>query len=80
MIKNDLCVVFLCNKPYFNKFIYTCNQLITNGKYNGNICLVVGDDLNNDKFYEIFSKKVIPLVLSQQNLTFIKVFDRCSFF
>jgi hypothetical protein len=47
MIK-DVCVVFLCDKAYFNKFIHTCNQLITNGKYNGNICLVVGDDLNND--------------------------------
>jgi hypothetical protein len=43
----DVCVVFLCNKQYFNKFIYTCNQLITNGKYNGNICLVIGDDLHN---------------------------------
>jgi hypothetical protein len=51
MIK-DRCVVFLCDKAYFNKFIYTCNQLITNGKYNGNICLVVGDDLNNDKMLE----------------------------
>lgn len=46
---NDVCVVFLCDKPYFNRFIYTCNQLITNGKYNGNICLVVGDDLQNDE-------------------------------
>ena len=45
MIKDDVCVVFLCDKAYFNKFIYTCNQLITNGNYNGNICLVVGDDL-----------------------------------
>lgn len=43
----NLCVVFLCNKPYFNKFMYTCEQLITHGKYKGNICLVVGDDLNN---------------------------------
>ena len=46
---NNVCVVFLCNKSYFNKFIYTCNQLIENGKYNGNICLVVGDDLLNDE-------------------------------
>jgi hypothetical protein len=45
-MKDDVCVVFLCDKAYFNKFIYTCNQLITNGKYNGNICLVVGDDLH----------------------------------
>jgi hypothetical protein len=48
MIKN-VCVVFLCNKAYFNKFVYTCNQLIKNGKYAGNICLVVGNDLNNDE-------------------------------
>lgn len=48
----DFCIVFLCDKAYFNKFIYTCNQLIRNGKYNGNICLVVGDDLNNDKLLE----------------------------
>ena len=46
---DDVCVVFLCNKAYFNKFIYTCNQLITNGKYNGNICLVIGDDLYNSE-------------------------------
>ncbi len=45
----DVCVVFLCNKAYFNKFIYTCNQLIENGKYKGNICLVVGDDLHSDE-------------------------------
>ena len=48
----DICVVFVCNKTYFNKFINTCNQLIKNGKYNGNICLVVGDDLNNDELLD----------------------------
>lgn len=42
---NDVCVVFLCDQAYFNKFLYTCNQLITNGKYTGDICLVIGDDL-----------------------------------
>jgi hypothetical protein len=47
-----VCVVFLCDKAYFNKFIYTCNQLITNGKYKGNICLVIGDDLLNDKLLD----------------------------
>ena len=31
-MSNDVCVVFLCDKAYFNKFIYTCSQLITNGK------------------------------------------------
>jgi hypothetical protein len=42
------CVVFVCNKVYFDKFINSCNQLIENGKYNENICLVIGDDLYND--------------------------------
>jgi hypothetical protein len=44
-----ICVVFTVNKPYFDKFIYTCNQLITNGNYKGEICLVIGDDLQNDE-------------------------------
>ena len=48
----DICIVFVCNKAYFNKFINTCSQLIKNGKYNGNICLVVGDDLNNDELLD----------------------------
>jgi hypothetical protein len=43
------CVVFLCNRDYFDKFIYTCDQLVTIGKYTGEICLVIGDDLYNDE-------------------------------
>jgi hypothetical protein len=46
------CVVFVCNKNYFDKFVNTCNQLITNGKYKGNICLVIGSDLQGDKVLE----------------------------
>lgn len=42
------CVVFVCNKGYFDRFIHSVNQLVTNGKYTGNICLVIGDDLLND--------------------------------
>ena len=48
----SLCVVFVVNKGYFDKFINTCNQLLTNGCYKGNICLVVGEDLNNDTLLE----------------------------
>jgi len=47
-----LCAVFLCDKAYFSKFIYTCSQLITNGNYKGDICLVVGDDLHNDNMLD----------------------------
>jgi hypothetical protein len=39
------CVVLLCDAAYFNKFLYTCEQLITRGNYKGPICLVIGDDL-----------------------------------
>jgi len=46
------CVVFVCNKTYFHKFIATCTSLITTGKYSGDICLVVGDDLLNDDVLE----------------------------
>ena len=44
----SVCAVFLCNKPYFDKFLYTCQQLLTNGQYTGPICLVIGDDLQHD--------------------------------
>jgi hypothetical protein len=47
-----ICCIFVSNKKYFNKFINTCSQLISNGKYNGDICLIIGDDLNNDKLLD----------------------------
>ena len=49
---NDICVVFLCDKLYFNKFIYTCTQLTTIGNYKGDIVLIIGDDLNNNKILD----------------------------
>lgn len=52
MDNNDICAVFLCDKAYFNKFIYTCDQLVTKGKYKGNICLVIGDDLQGNPLLE----------------------------
>ena len=49
-----ICAVFLCDKAYFDKFIYTCSQLITNGNYRGDICLVIGDDLYNDSMLDCY--------------------------
>ena len=49
---SSVCAVFVCNKPYFDKFIYTCKQLVTNGNYKGPICLVIGDDLQNDSLLQ----------------------------
>lgn len=51
-MRQNICIVFVCNKAYFNKFIKTCKQLITNGKYIGNICLVIGQDLNNNLVFK----------------------------
>ena len=42
------CIVFVCNKPYFGSFLKTCSELVTNGKYYDDICLVIGDDLLDD--------------------------------
>ena len=59
----DTCVVFLCNKAYFMRFVKTCELLITYGKYKGPICLVIGDDLLNDTLlkHEIILKHNIIL-------------------
>ncbi len=46
--KSKWCCVFVCNKAYFNKFIYTCNLLVTNGNYKGDICLLISNDLRDD--------------------------------
>lgn len=44
---SDWCFVFVCNKPYFERFLFTCRQLVTRGNYRGDICLVIGDDLKD---------------------------------
>jgi hypothetical protein len=45
---SKLCAVFVCDKEYFSRFAFTCSQLVTKGKYKGDICLVIGNDLRND--------------------------------
>ena len=58
----NTCVVFVCNKNYFYKFLNTCNELIHNGKYKGDICLVIGNDLLNDDLLKcdmIINNKII---------------------
>ena len=42
------CIVLVCNRKYLSQFEYTYNLLRTNGKYNGDIVLVIGDDLKED--------------------------------
>lgn len=45
---NKICIVLMCDKVYFSKFLTTCELLLTTGNYKGDICLLIGDDLNND--------------------------------
>ena len=51
MESDKVCVVFVCNQKYFDKFLMTCGQLIERGKYKGEICLVIGDDLKEKNEY-----------------------------
>lgn len=46
-MQKEFCIVFTCNKPYLDKFIFTCTSLLQQGQYKGDICLLIGDDLNN---------------------------------
>ncbi len=65
------CCVFICNKNYFDKFIYTCNLLVTKGNYKGDICLVIGDDLQNDPL--LYSDLIIKhniKIIHFPNITF----------
>ena len=66
-IMEKFCFVFLCNKFYFDKFLYTCSLLITRGNYKGDICLVIGDDLNNE---ELKSHKFIKNFPISQIISF----------
>ena len=68
---NKICVVFVCNLKYFDKFIYSCNLLLTKGQYKGDICLVIGNDLNNNK---ILKNDII-----KNNNIFIKYFPDIVF-
>lgn len=58
-----LCVVFLCDEPYFYRFKCTCAYLRAIGNYSGPIVLILGDDLHGieeDPFiqqYQILVKR-----------------------
>lgn len=39
------CIVFVCNGKYLNKFKNTLQSLRKNGQYNGEVLLIIGNDL-----------------------------------
>jgi len=70
-----LCAVFLCDSAYFNKFLYTYNQLINKGNYKGDICLIIGDDLINNELLkcDIIEKNNV-IIKHFPNIIFSPVF------
>jgi len=44
-----IAVVFVCNQVYFNKFRETYHQLRENGKYKGDVVLLIGNDIEEEE-------------------------------
>jgi len=68
---DKICCVYTCNSAYLNDFKISVDQLLKNGKFNSDIVLIIGDDLEletiiNDEF--IKSKGII--VKKFKNITF----------
>lgn len=84
MENTSLCVVFVVDRAYYSKFVDTCSQLRTVGNYKGDICLIIGDDLNNTEFlqssfikqYNIIVKYYPNLQFSQEFIENQKTLDR----
>jgi hypothetical protein len=49
MDPQSTCVVFVCDKAYLHKFKNTLHCLRKNGKYTGDITLIVGNDLKSQE-------------------------------
>jgi len=58
----SVCIVFVCNSNFIHKFIDSYNQLINNGKYGGDVCLIIGNDLN-DSFIINEIKTKTPIII-----------------
>ena len=43
------CVVFVCNNKYLSKFKNTLQKLRTNGQYEGDVLLIIGNDLKEQE-------------------------------
>ena len=79
----NICVVFLCNKNYLNKFLKSYNELITNGNYKGDVLLIIGDDLNEIDIKKLnlnihikkFPNIVFPTEIEKQMESVRKLYD-----
>ena len=74
------CVVFVCNKAYFDLFVKTCGELVTTGGYTGSICLAIGDDLRKEDLLHTndFIKKHGVIVKHFPDVTFPDEFHKVN--
>jgi hypothetical protein len=61
-----ICIVFVCNLPYYNSFRNTYFNLLNEGNYKGEIVLVIGDDLYNSEYNAILIRD--PEVFENKNI------------
>jgi hypothetical protein len=79
--QQSICVVFLTDEKYFDRFVYSCHQLIHRGKYGGgrepptaprrDICVIVDKKLHDANVYNH------PFIL--QNKILVKYFPAIEF-
>ena len=76
----SICVVFVCNKKYLQKFDNTYNQLRNNGKYNGDVTLIIGNDLKDSeiKLKEKYNINIKYFPDFKFDETFINIFKNLN--
>ena len=57
-MKKDFCVITYCNEPWLDRAHQTIQELRRNGKYEGDIVVIIGDDLK-DRDLSYDDEKVI---------------------
>lgn len=68
---DKICSVFVCNKLFLNSFKKSLNDLINNGLYNGDIVLIIGDDIDETEIkLESFIVENGVKVLKLKDITF----------
>jgi hypothetical protein len=60
---NRICIIFVCNLNYINNFISSYEQLLNNGKYKEDVCLIIGNDLYNTEIIEKIKDKYPLLII-----------------
>jgi hypothetical protein len=48
---SENCIILMCNKPYLEKAKNTIQQLRTVGEYQGDVVLLIGEDLNSENIF-----------------------------